>query len=376
MIFSINQDVLLDTLNVVQRGLPVKTPLPILNGIKLEVFEDKLIFTTSNTDIAIQTVVEDESLEVTSPGRVVIPGKYLIDIVRKIASSRIELTLIENKILVIKADRSEFKLHVMEVEDYPDVDFLDSVAPLTLDAKTLKAIIKETNYATSVYEKRPILTGVNFKHEDEKLYCVATDSYRLSQKVIELSSEVVPFNIVIPNRSLDELSRILDSLNEDVQVFINPNKVLFKFKNVLFQTRLLDGVYPDTLRIIPKEFPIIVKFNKEELLKAVERVSVLSPREKDNNYNIVKLNVRPDYIVEVSSTNNEIGDAVEEIVPVEDVVGPIIKIAFNSKNLTDALKAFNSHEISINFAGEIKPFVLKGELDPDMLHLILPLRIE
>ena len=103
---------------------------------------------------------------------------------------------------------------------------------------------------------------------------------------------------------------------------------------------------------------------------------VLSPREKDNNYNIVKLNVRPDYIVEVSSTNNEIGDAVEEIVPVEDVVGPIIKIAFNSKNLTDALKAFNSHEISINFAGEIKPFVLKGELDPDMLHLILPLRIE
>ena len=159
-------------------------------------------------------------------------------------------------------------------------------------------------------------------------------------------------------------------------MFINPNKVLFKFKNVLFQTRLLDGVYPDTLRIIPKEFPIIVKFNKEELLKAVERVSVLSPREKDNNYNIVKLNVRPDYIVEVSSTNNEIGDAVEEIVPVEDVVGPIIKIAFNSKNLTDALKAFNSHEISINFAGEIKPFVLKGELDPDMLHLILPLRIE
>jgi DNA polymerase-3 subunit beta len=376
MIFSINQDVLLDTLNVVQRGLPVKTPLPILNGIKLEVFEDKLIFTTSNTDIAIQTVVQDESLEVTSPGRVVIPGKYLIDIVRKIASSRIELTLIENKILVIKADRSEFKLHVMEVEDYPDVDFLDSVAPLTLDAKTLKAIIKETNYATSVYEKRPILTGVNFKHEDEKLYCVATDSYRLSQKVIELSSEVDPFNIVIPNRSLDELSRILDSLNEDVQVFINPNKVLFKFRNIMYQTRLLDGVYPDTLRIIPTEFPIVIKFNKEELLKSVERVSLLSPRDKENNYNIIKLNVRPDYIVEISSTNNEIGDALEEIIPTDDVVGPMIKIAFSSKYLTEALKAFTSNEITLNFAGEIKPFVIKGDLDPDMLHLILPVRIE
>ena len=94
------------------------------------------------------------------------------------------------------------------------------------------------------------------KHEDDKLYCVATDSYRLSQKVLPLPADYEPFNIVIPNRSFDELNRTLDSVNEEVSMFINPNKVLFKFKNVLFQTRLLDGVYPDTLRIIPKEFPI------------------------------------------------------------------------------------------------------------------------
>lgn len=376
MVFSINQDILLDTLNVIQRGLPVKTPLPVLNGIKLEVFDDHLVFTASNTDIAIQTIVSDESLEITSPGKVVVPGRYFIEIMRKIVSSRVEISLIENKVMVIKADRSEFKLRVMEAEDYPDVDFLDMGQPIVMDSMTLKAIIKETNYATSQYEKRPILTGVNLKHEDGKLYCVATDSYRLSQKVLPLSDEFEPFNIVIPNRSFDELNRTLDNIHEDVSMHISANKVLFKFKNILFQTRLLDGVYPDTLRIIPKEFPIIVKFNKDELLKAVERVSVLSPREKDNNYNIVKLNIRPDYIVEVSSTNNEVGDAVEEIVPVEDVFGPMIKIAFNSKNLTDALKAFNSTEISINFAGEIKPFVLKGNLDPDMLHLILPLRIE
>jgi DNA polymerase-3 subunit beta len=376
MVFSINQDVLLDTLNVILRGLPVKTPLPVLNGIKLEVFDDHLVFTASNTDIAIQTIVSDESLEITSPGKVVVPGRYFIEIMRKIVSSRVEISLIENKVMVIKADRSEFKLRVMEAEDYPDVDFLDMGQPIVMDAMTLKAIIKETNYATSQYEKRPILTGVNLKHEEGKLYCVATDSYRLSQKVLPLSDEFEPFNIVIPNKSFDELNRTLDNIHEDVSMHISANKVLFKFKNILFQTRLLDGVYPDTLRIIPKEFPIIVKFNKDELLKAVERVSVLSPREKDNNYNIVKLNIRPDYIVEVSSTNNEVGDAVEEIVPVEDVFGPMIKIAFNSKNLTDALKAFNSTEISINFAGEIKPFVLKGNLDPDMLHLILPLRIE
>ncbi len=375
MIFSINQDLLLDTINVIQRGLPVKTPLPILNGIKLEVFDDHLIFTTSNTDIAIQMIVNDSSLEVLSPGRVVIPGKYLIDITRKL-EGRVEFSLVENKVLVIRSSNVEYKLHVMDVEDYPDVDFLDMGQPIVLESKTLKGIIKETNYATSQYEKRPILTGVNFKHEEDKLFCVATDSYRLSQKILPLSTDFEPFNIVIPNKSLDELSRIIDSVNEDVEIYISPNKVLFKFNDILFQTRLLDGVYPDTLRIIPTEFPIIIKFNKDELLRSVERVSLLSPKDRENNYNIIKLMVKKDYSVEISSTNTEIGDAQEVIIPTDDVVGPAIKIAFSSKYLTEALKAFTSNEVTLNFAGEIKPFVLKGDLDPDMLSLILPVRIE
>lgn len=375
MIFSINQDLLLDTINVIQRGLPVKTPLPILNGIKLEVFDDHLIFTTSNTDIAIQMIVNDSSLEVLSPGRVVIPGKYLIDITRKL-EGRVEFSLVENRVLVIRSSNVEYKLHVMDVEDYPDVDFLDMGQPIVLESKTLKGIIKETNYATSQYEKRPILTGVNFKHDEDKLFCVATDSYRLSQKILPLSPDFEPFNIVIPNKSLDELSRIIDSINEDVEIYISPNKVLFKFNDILFQTRLLDGVYPDTLRIIPTEFPIIIKFNKDELLRSVERVSLLSPKDRENNYNIIKLMVKKDYSVEISSTNNEIGDAQEVIIPTDDVVGPAIKIAFSSKYLTEALKAFTSNEVTLNFAGEIKPFVIKGDLDPDMLSLILPVRIE
>ncbi|NMA04759.1 MAG: hypothetical protein GX931_00120, partial [Acholeplasmataceae bacterium] len=103
MIFNINQDVLLDAINIIQRGLPQKTPLPILNGIKLEVFDDHIIFTSSNTDIAIQTVISDSSLEVLSPGRIVVPGRYLIDITRKL-EGRVEMSLIEQKILVIRSD--------------------------------------------------------------------------------------------------------------------------------------------------------------------------------------------------------------------------------------------------------------------------------
>lgn len=375
MIFSISQEALLDAINIIQRGLPVRTPLPILNGIKLEVKEDHLVFTSSNTDLGIEMIVKDESLEVLATGKTVIPGKYLIDITRRL-DGRVEMSLIENKVLLIRSDRVEYKLHTMNVEDYPEVEFLENNTPIKFAASLLKEIIKETNYATSIYEKRPILTGVNFKYEDKKMYCVATDSYRLSQKIVSLEDEMAPFNIVIPSRSLDELAKILDYSEGEVSFYIAPNKVLFVIDNILFQTRLLDGVYPDTLRIIPTEFPLSIKFNKSELLKSVERVSLLSPKERDTQYNIIKLSVRKDHSIEITSTNTEIGDAHEVIIPTDDLEGPPINIAFSSKYLTEALRAFSSNEVVLNFAGEIKPFVIKGDSDENMLHLILPVRID
>ena len=159
-------------------------------------------------------------------------------------------------------------------------------------------------------------------------------------------------------------------------MFISSNKVLFKFENILFQTRLLEGTYPDTQRIIPTEFPVSISFNKEELLQAVERVSLLSPKDRETNYNIIKLTLRPDHVVEINSTNSEIGDAVEEVIPSGDVNGPIIKIAFSSRYLVEALKSFNSNDVTIYFAGEVKPFIIKGDLDKDLLNLILPVRID
>lgn len=376
MIFSINRDVLLNHLIIVQRGLPVKTPLPILNALKFEVHEDHLIITSSNTDIAIQVFVDDPSLKVQQIGKAAIPGRYFVEIIRKINSKQVELALIEDHIIVIKADRSEFKLRLMDVDDYPEIDFLDLDNPVILDGQLLKSIIKETNFATANTEKRPILTGVNFKHHDNHLYCVATDSYRLSQKNIKLRTNSKTFNIVIPNKSLEEFNKILDSYHQDIELYINPNKVLFKLKEVLFQTRLLEGTYPDTQRIIPTEFPVVIPFNKEELLAAVERVSLLSPRDRDTNYNIIKLSLRPDRIVEINSTNSEVGDALEEIIPSSDVTGEGLKIAFSSKYLVDALKSFSSNEVLIHFAGEVKPFIIKGNLDQDLMHLILPVRID
>ncbi|MGI6782400.1 MAG: DNA polymerase III subunit beta [Acholeplasmataceae bacterium] len=376
MIFSINRNVLLDNLLVIQRGLPNKTPLPILNAIKFVVNEDHLILTASNSDLAIELSIEDKSLKVKQTGKAAIPGRFLIEIIRKLEATMIEFAVVEDRTVVIKAERSDFKLNLPDVLDYPEVDFLDLKQPIVLDSEIIKTIIKETNYAAANTEKRPILTGVNFNYDNNLLVVTATDSYRLSKKEIKLRDKVDSFNFVIPRKSLEELSKILDMVSENVEIYVNPNKVLFKFPNIMFQTRLLEGKYPDTSRIVPTDFPVIIPFNKEELLAAVERVSLLSPRDRDTNYNIIKLTLRSDHVVEISSTNPEVGDALEEITPKGRVVGSTLQIAFSSRYLIEALKSFASNDVTISFAGEVRPFVINGPLDIDLLHLILPVRID
>lgn len=153
MIFSMDRDTLLNHLIIIQKGLPNKTPLPILHAIKFEVNEDHILMTSSNTDVAIQVLIDDSGLAIKKTGKVAIPGKYLIEIMRKVSSHRVEFALMEDKLIIIKADRSEFKLRLMDIEDYPDIDFLDLDDPITLDSQLIKTIIKETNYATANNEK-------------------------------------------------------------------------------------------------------------------------------------------------------------------------------------------------------------------------------
>lgn len=161
MNFTIDREVLLENLNVISRGLPSKSPMPILTGIKLDVTNTDLYMTSSNTDISVETFVSDASLKVIKPGKTVVPGRFFIDIVRKINSKQINLCLIDDKILEIKADRGEYKLHIMDPLDYPNIDFVSLENPLSLPAEQVKNLIKQTSFATATSEKKPILTGVH-----------------------------------------------------------------------------------------------------------------------------------------------------------------------------------------------------------------------
>ena len=374
MLFSIDREVLLENLNIIARGIPSKTPLNSLKGIKINVLDNQIIMTSSNTNISIQATINDKSLNVKSTGDVIVPGLFLIDIVRKVNSQKIEMALLEDRVFIIKANRSEFKLNIFDYEDYPEIKFIDDENPIKLESKALKNLIKETIFTCSTSEKRPILTGVNFKLDDGKLTCTATDSFRLSQKILYLQYNENK-DVVIPASSLDDLVKIIENINGEINITIKDKNVLFKFNNILFQSRILEGNYPDTSRLIPNEFLLTIKFDREELLQSLDRVSLLSPKDKDRNFNIISFSLREDKIIEITSKNTEIGNALEEIIPIE-VNGNRFNIAFSSRYLIEILRVYTSPEITLNFTGEVKPFIIKGDLDTNLTTLILPVKID
>ena len=374
MNISIDREILLENLNTIARGLPVRSPMPILTGIKLYATDTDLYMTSSNSDISVEVVINDQSLNIQEPGQTVVPGKVFIDIIRKINSKKINLYVSDDKVLVIKADRGEYKLQIMDPVDYPKIDFVLHENPLTIDADVLMETYEK------LIEKKPILTGVNLKNQGGKLIATATDSFRLSQKVVAIDPEYKDFNITVPNKSFDELLKAIDQYSERITLYFGTNKLLVSFKNISFQTRLLDGNYPDTSRLIPADFPIVLKFNKDELVEAVERVSLLSPRDKASDreitYSIIKLSIKKDRIIEISTTNASVGDAKEELIPTSiDSTNPIT-IGFSSRYLIEALRSFISTEVSLNLSGAIRPFIIRGARDANLTQLILPVNME
>ncbi len=374
MNFTINTDVLLNNLLIAQKALSTKTPAPYLQGIKLEVLDNELVMITSNSDIAIKISLKDESLNIDTKGEVLIPGRVFVDFIRKLDKGLVEISTVDNNVLRIHSHNTDLSLNLQNVDDYPEIIFAIHDQPIKLESKIMKAVIKQTTFATSNIENRPILTGVNIKVEGNQLHAIATDSFRLSQKVIEIPTNFESMNVVIPGRSLDELIKILELDLEEILVHLNHKSILFEYGNILFQSRLLEGNFPETGRLIPVDFPIIIKFKTDDLSVAIERASLLSS--KDNLNSIVKLYLKPDNVVEITSNSPEIEKVIEEVYPVEKAIGTPLKIAFSSKYFLDALKTFNSDEVYVKFTGEIRPFVIEGSDDAGLIQLILPVRTE
>ncbi len=371
MKLKIKKEILLESLNKVSKAISTKNLIPILSGIKFELNNNGLTLTASDNDITIQTFIPtNEDMTIEKEGSIIIQGKYILDIVRKLPDEFINIEVIDELKIIIYTENSEFNLNGINKNEYPNISLEESKKIIYINNKVFHSLINQTSFATSADESRPVLTGINFKIVGDLLECNATDSYRLAKKTIKLDKIADEnYNFVVPSKNLIEFNKILDFGEEDLEMHIFNNKILFKYNNLLFQSRLINGNYPNTSNLWPTDPILSFTANLDELYNVIDRASILT---SDKEKNVVTFEVSGDTLL-VKSSSAEIG-RVEEKMKIEKDNDQEIKISFSAKYMMDALKSFETNYAKISLFGEIKPIIIRGKEDDTLEQLVLPIR--
>ena len=371
MKFIIKKEILLENLNYVSHAVSTKNVIPILSGIKFDLKEEGLYLIASDNEVDIQVFIEKKYIDkIERTGSIVIQGKFLLDIVRKLPDGEINIEVIDGLKIILYNQNSNFNINGIDPNEFPNLSIEKSINPIILNKKIIKTMVNQTIYATSTQESRPILTGLNFKIDNDTLECIATDSYRLAKKNIKLENSIDnPINIVIPGRNIGELVKILNEDDEIVKLHIFTNKVLFEFDNILFQSRLLNDVFPNITRLIPTEYKLIIKADLNELYNVVDRASLLTS-EKEKN--VIKFETNGN-VLTVTSNTPEIGRVEEKLSILKDN-NEDIKIAFSAKHMMDALRTINSKDVRILLNSEVSPIILNTGDSDDLLQLLMPIK--
>lgn len=377
MKFTINRNHFINQINNVQRIISSKTTIPILTGIKLVTTEKGLIVTGSNVNISVQNLIsqnnEDNDLEITSVGSIVLPARFFNEIIKKLPGETFTLEIIENNQTLITSENSEFTLNGLDANNYPRLPEVENNDQLTITSEILHQLVNETVFSASTQENRPILTGLHLKITGNELLAVATDSHRLAQRKVKINNKNQSnYDIVIPAKSLMELVRSFRDSEQNVKISISENQILFEFAQTLFYSRLLEGNYPSTDRLIPKESSTQLKFEARTLLDSVERASLLAHASRNNVVRLVIDNSTKKATIYGNSP--EVG-TVEEDLQTLSINGENLEIAFNPDYLKDALRALGDTRVKLEFTAPLHPFTLKPMNDiENFIQLITPVR--
>lgn len=370
MKFKIKKSIFTKKLIDTERAISSKTTIPVLTGIKISAEDTTLTLTGSNADISIETLTNN--VEIIEEGTIVLPARFFIEIIKKLPEEDILISINENLQVSIESGSTKFSINGLDPNTYPTLPIVDTKNGFVINGKKLKDIIDTTVIATSKQESRPILTGIHFIINNQKLIAVSTDSHRLSQ-VEETGENLVDklYDVVIPGRAMLELSRMIDE-KEDINVSISENQVLFIFKETKFYSRLLEGMYPDTTHLIPEESTTHLLIDGPTLLSSIDRASLLSHAGRNN---VVKLSISDINSNVVLSSNSPDVGLVEESLNFDSIVGEDIEISFNPDYLRDALRVLGQGKINLGFTTPLRPFTLKNEdNEKQIVELITPIR--
>lgn len=377
MKFTIKRNAFIKKLTDVQRAISSKTAIEILTGLKITVTENSITLTGSDSDISIENEIstDDSNYEllIDEPGSIVLPARFFSEIIKRLPESTFTIEVNEHFQATITSGQTEYQVNGVDADNYPHLPEIDTNEQLTIPADIMKQVINQTVIAVSTQESRPLLTGVHLTIKDGELHAVATDSHRLSQRKVKLSgAENIDYDIIVPGRSLVELSRMIADSTGSLEIQIAENQILFNFDNTAFYSRLLEGMYPDTDRLIPQSSETEIELNAVSLLHAIERASLLSHEGRNN---VVKLSLNSENQTAVLSSNSpEVGN-IEEELQFDKLTGNDIEISFNPDYMKAALQAFGQAEVKLSLTLPLRPFTLMPTEDSeDFIQLITPVR--
>ena len=365
----IEKTILLESLTNVMRAISPRNIIPILNGVMFDLTEEGLYLTASDSDLIIRNFIPKEKIKnITEPGKIIIQSKYLLEIIRKLPNTDINIEVLDGLKIIISTENTVYNLNCLDTDDYPSISLDEVENPVVINSKIIKRIINQTLFAVSTQESRPLLTGLNIKINGNILECVATDSYRLAKKTITLDKNYESYNIVIPGKNINELDKLLGE-DGNVEIHLFDNKVLFKYNEYLFQSSLLSGTYPNTNNFIPEEFEIIITTSLNDYFAAIDRAALLT-QNKDKN--IIKMDTENNELI-ITSYSSEIGKSEEKIL-INKNTDKNISISFSAKYMLDALKTFEEEDLIILLNNDSKPIILKSATDETLIQLILPIK--
>lgn len=366
-----------EAIQQVAKASSSRPAIPILGGIKIDVTHQGVTLTASDTDISIQSFIPVElgdkvAARIDKPGSVVLPAKFFVEIIKKLPANEVEIEVQQQFQTMIRSGSTDIQMVGLDPEEFPVLPSIEMHEAFTMSGDLLKMMIRQTTIAASTNEQTPVLTGVLWNLHDGQFKFVATDRHRLASRVaqVDTSSEHRFANIVVAARTLGELSRLIPDQNAKVEIVVTDNQILFKVGRVLFYSRLLDGTYPDTTKIIPQAYKTELVLDTKTLIEAIDRAYLMSREERTN---IVRLMTLDDGSIEISSSSSELGRVTEQLTPAS-YEGEPLRIAFNSKYMLDTLKVLDSEQLFIGFNGAMSPITIKPSDHEHSLHLILPYR--
>lgn len=342
-----------------------RATLPVLSNIMLMTDKGRLKIAATDLESAVVTWV---GAKIDEEGAVTVPAKTIVDYITNATDETVDLYS-EGSDLNIKGARHHADIKGIAIEEFPIIPKISGGINLKVKSKELKSAIFTTAVAAAFDETRPVLAGILFRVNNEQLIVVATDSYRLAEYKIKAQSSLKKGEFIIPQRTAAEVARLLPADDSEVEITSGDNQVLFKFDDIEFSSRQIEGSFPDYEQIIPKEFVFQSEMDKNELLEAIKTANVFA-RESGSN---VKMSMTEGGI-SISAIAAQVGKSETSVSATTS--GKPLEVAFNAKFIMDALNAMEGERVKFNFSGPLNPGLILPFDSDNFKYVVMPLRNE